>query len=155
MLLHMSPPQGDNLLRKLTFFLSFICLSLISTAQVKKITGTVTDSTGSPLQGVSVMVAKSKTGTSTDASGRFTINAAVGATLVFTYGNHEAARVTVGDEMEYRVKLANQVSALNDIVVIGYGRQKRVNLVGAVGTVNVDEKITGRALPNISEGLTG
>jgi TonB-linked SusC/RagA family outer membrane protein len=128
---------------------------LISTAQVKKITGTVTDSAGAPLQGVSVMVAKSKAGTSTDASGRFTINAAVGATLVFTYGNHEAARVTVGNEMEYRVKLANQVSALNDIVVIGYGRQKKVNLVGAVSTVTIDDKITDRALPNISEGLTG
>jgi TonB-linked SusC/RagA family outer membrane protein len=155
MVLHTSPPQGNDLLRKLIFLLSFICLSLISTAQVKKITGIVTDSTGTPIQGVSVMVAKSKAGTSTDAGGRFTINAAVGATLVFTYGNHEAARVTVGDEMEYRVRLANQVSALNDIVVIGYGRQKKVNLVGAVGTVNVDEKITGRALPNISEGLTG
>lgn len=155
MLLHMSSPRGNDLLRKLPFLLSFIFLSLISTAQVKKITGTVTDSTGSPLQGVSVIVAKSKTGTSTDASGRFTINAAVGATLLFSYGNHEAARVTVTEEMEYRVKLANQISALNDIVVIGYGRQKKVNLVGAVGTVNVDEKISGRALPNISEGLTG
>ncbi|HEY4290918.1 MAG TPA: TonB-dependent receptor [Puia sp.] len=153
MLLH--HPQGNNLLRRLTFLLSFIGLSLISTAQVKKITGTVTDSAGAPLQGVSVMVAKSKAGTSTDASGRFTINAAVGATLVFTYGNHEAARVTVGNEMEYRVKLANQVSALNDIVVIGYGRQKKVNLVGAVSTVTIDDKITDRALPNISEGLTG
>lgn len=151
----MSSSQGGNLLRKLTFFLSFICLSLISTAQVKKVTGTVTDSTGTPLQGVSVMFAKSKGGTTTDASGRFTINAAPGAILVFSYGNHEAARLTVGDEMEYRVKLANQISALNDIVVIGYGRQKKVNLVGAVSTVNIDEKITGRALPNISEGLTG
>ena len=151
----MSSPQGSNLLRKLTFFLSFICLSLISTAQVKKVTGTVTDSTGTPLQGVSVMFAKSKGGTTTDASGRFTINAAPGAILVFTYGNKEAARITVGDEMEYRVKLANQISALNDIVVIGYGRQKKVNLVGAVSTVSIDEKITGRALPNISEGLTG
>jgi len=151
----MNPPRGNDLLRKSTFFLSFIFLSLISTAQVKKITGQVTDSTGNPLQGVSVMFAKSKGGTTTDASGRFTINAAPGAILVFTYGNHEAARVTVTDEMEYRVRLANQISALNDIVVIGYGRQKRVNLVGAVGTVNVDEKISGRALPNISEGLTG
>ena len=151
----MSSSQGNTLLRKLTFLLSFICLSLLSTAQVKKITGIVTDSTGTPLQGVSVMVARSKAGTSTDASGRFTINAAAGATLVFTYGNHEAARVTVGDEMEYRVRLANQVSALNDIVVIGYGRQKKVNLVGAVSTVTIDDKITDRALPNISEGLTG
>ncbi len=85
----------------------------------------------------------------------FSINAAVGATLVFSYGNREAARVVVGSENEYPVKLAQQVNALNDIVVIGYGRQKKVNLVGAVGTVNVDEKLSGRAIPNISAGLSG
>ena len=42
-----------------------------------------------------------------------------------------------------------------EVVVVGYGTQKKVNLLGSVGTVNVDNKITGRALPNISEGLTG
>jgi TonB-linked SusC/RagA family outer membrane protein len=155
MLLHIAPLPGNNSLRKLVFFLSFACISFVSSAQVKKISGVVTDSTGNPLQGVSVIVQKTKTGTSTDAAGRWSINAAVGATLVFSYGNREAARVTVGDGTEYNVRLAQQVSALNDIVVIGYGRQKRVNLVGAVGTVNIDEKITGRALPNISVGLTG
>ncbi|HMH24549.1 MAG TPA: carboxypeptidase-like regulatory domain-containing protein, partial [Puia sp.] len=128
---------------------------MVSTAQLKTISGVVTDTTGSPLQGVSVVVQKSKTGTSTDASGRFTIKAAAGATLLFSYASTATARVTVGDATEYNVRLAPPISALNDVVVIGYGRQKRVNLVGAVGTVNVDEKITGRSLPNISEGLTG
>ncbi len=155
MLLHFILLSGNSSLRKLTFFLPLVCISLFSAAQVKKVSGIVTDSTGNPLQGVSVIVRNTKAGTSTDAGGRFSINAAVGATLVFSYGNREAARVTVGDEVEYNIKLAQQVSALNDIVVIGYGRQKKVNLVGSVGTVNVDEKITGRALPNISEGLTG
>jgi len=154
MLVH-AIPLGNAFIRRLTFFLSFLCISLFSVAQVKKVTGVVTDSTGNPVQGVSVIVRNTKAGTSTDASGRWSINAAAGATLVFSYGNREAARVIVGSEAEYNIKLAQQVSALNDVVVIGYGRQKKVNLVGAVGTVNVDEKIAGRALPNISEGLTG
>jgi len=145
----------DNSLRKLLFLLSFLFISLFSTAQVKTISGVVTDTAGSPLQGVSVIILKSRTGTSTDAQGHYSINAAIGATLVFSYANRESARITVGNESEYNVKLAQPVNALNDVVVVGYGRQKRVNLVGAVGTVNVDEKLTGRALPNISEGLTG
>lgn len=154
-MLHTLLPLGNYSLRRLTFLLTFIFISLVSTAQLKTISGVVTDTTGSPLQGVSVVVQKSKTGTSTDASGRFTIKAAAGATLLFSYASTATARVTVGDATEYNVRLAPPISALNDVVVIGYGRQKRVNLVGAVGTVNVDEKITGRSLPNISEGLTG
>src|SRR5262249_9023992 len=54
-----------------------------------------------------------------------------------------------------RVRMTHVATSLNDVVVVGYGRQKKVNLVGAVGTVNVDEKLNGRAIPNISEGLTG
>jgi TonB-linked SusC/RagA family outer membrane protein len=115
----------------------------------------VTDSTGSPVQGVSVVLLNKKSGTSTDASGRFTISAATGNVLVFTYSNQEATRLTIGEDNEYTVRLPRVFGALNDVVVVGYGRQKKVNLVGSVGTVNVDEKITGRGLPNISAGLTG
>lgn len=128
---------------------------MLSTAQVKKVSGTVTDSTGNPIQGASVIVRNTRTGTSTDANGHYSINAAVGATIVVSYANQEAGRITVGAETEYNIKLKPVASSLNDVVVIGYGRQKKVNLVGAVGTVNVDEKITSRSIPNISEGLTG
>ena len=152
MLLH---TLGNNSLRTSILFFSFICISLLSTAQQKKVTGVVRDSTGNPLQGVSIIVASTRAGTSTDSRGNYTIDAPWGATLIFSYGNREAARVTIGEGNEYDVRLAPLVSALNDVVVVGYGRQKRVNLVGSVGTVNVDEKITGRALPNISAGLSG
>ena len=154
-MLHILPPPGRQSLRKLTFFLSLICISLLSTAQVKKVSGTVTDSTGNPIQGASVIVRNTKAGTSTDANGHYSVNAAVGATIVVSYSNQEAGRITVGAETEYNIKLKPLASSLNDVVVIGYGRQKKVNLVGAVGTVNVDEKITSRSIPNISEGLTG
>ncbi|MEO5684638.1 MAG: TonB-dependent receptor [Chitinophagaceae bacterium] len=122
---------------------------------MKTISGIVTDTAGTPLQGVTVSVLKSKAGTSTDVKGRFSISAAVGSTLVFSSANSETSTVQVGTGDEYNVTLAQRVSSLNDVVVVGYGRQKKVNLVGSVGTVNVDEKITGRALPNISAGLSG
>ncbi|MEP6728603.1 MAG: TonB-dependent receptor [Bacteroidota bacterium] len=149
------PLLGNNSLSRMTFLVSLLLISLFSAAQLKPISGVVSDTAGIPLQGVSVTVQKSKGGTSTDIKGHFTINAAAGATLVFSSANTETTTVTVGNATEYNIRLVQRVSALNDVVVIGYGRQKKVNLVGSVGTVNVDEKITGRALPNISAGLSG
>src|SRR6186713_3046006 len=122
MLLH---TLGNNSLRTSILFFSFICISLLSTAQQKKVTGVVRDSTGNPLQGVSIIVASTRAGTSTDSRGNYTIDAPWGATLIFSYANREAARVTIGEGNEYDVRLAPLVSALNDVVVVGYGRQKR------------------------------
>ncbi|MEP6748998.1 MAG: TonB-dependent receptor [Bacteroidota bacterium] len=148
-------PRRDNSLLKFTLLFSMLFISLFSAAQLKTISGVVTDTSGIPVPGVSVTVQKSKGGTTTDIKGHFSINAAVGATLVFSSANSESITTTVGSQSEYNIRLVQRVSALNDVVVIGYGRQKKVNLVGSVGTVNVDDKLTGRALPNISEGLTG
>ena len=149
------PPRGNHPLSRLCLLLFFLSVSLISAAQLKTISGIVTDTAGNPLPGVSVTVQKTKLGTSTNAQGRFSINAAPGATLVFSSANSETVTMTVGSSNDYSIRLNQRVNSLNDVVVIGYGRQRKVNLVGAVGTVNVDEKLTGRALPNISEGLTG
>ncbi|MFT3935189.1 MAG: TonB-dependent receptor [Chitinophagaceae bacterium] len=147
--------RGDKSLRRLSFLVIFLSISLFSAAQLKTISGIVTDSAGNPQSGVSVTVQKAKTGTSTDLKGHYTISAAVGAVLVFSSATSDISTVTVGSDNEYNIKLVQRVSALNDVVVVGYGRQKKVNLVGSVGTVNVDDKITGRAIPNVSAGLTG
>jgi TonB-linked SusC/RagA family outer membrane protein len=80
---------------------------------------------------------------------------AVGAELVFSSTNTEIATVVVGDQSEYNVTLKTKITALNDVVIVGYGKQKKVNLVGSVATVNVDEKMTARPIPNISSGLSG
>ena len=151
----MPPPLGHSSLRKLILFLSLVSISLLSTAQVKIVTGVVKDVSGSPISGVSVMVQKTTTGTTTDSSGHFTIRAAAGSVLIFSSANGATTKVTIGAKNEYNITLETKVSSLNDVVVVGYGRQKKVNLVGAVGTVNVDEHMTGRSIPNISVGLSG
>lgn len=135
--------------------LFLLTVSLYAAAQVRTVTGVVKDMAGNPLSGVSILVQKTNTGTTTDSGGRYSIRVAAGATLIFSSANGATAKVTVGDKAEYNVMLEPKVSALNDVVVVGYGRQRKVNLVGAVGTVNVDEKMTGRAIPNISVGLSG
>jgi TonB-linked SusC/RagA family outer membrane protein len=138
---------------KLLFLLFF--LPLFSAAQLKTISGVVKDETGAAVPNVSVTVRNGTTGTSTDENGRFQISAAVGSTLDFSSVNFEPFSVVVGSENEYNVSLKQKVAALTDVVVVGYGRQKKVNMVGAVGTVNFDEKVNTRALPNASSALSG
>jgi TonB-linked SusC/RagA family outer membrane protein len=128
---------------------------LLTTAQLKTISGTVTDESGAPVQGVSVMVKGTVVGTNTDSKGIYKINALPGATLVFSSTSYETVEQVVGDRTELSVTMKLQATALGDVVVVGYGRQKKVNLVGAVGTVNVDDKILTRSAPNVSASLSG
>ena len=153
-------PNLSGLRTGLKFFLpSILVLSLLvpmlSIAQQKTITGTVKDDAGELLSNISVVIKKSAAGTTTDAKGNFKISAAVGDEIVFTSAGHEEFSLKVDARNEYIIALKPKTSALNDVVVVGYGRQKKVNLVGAVSQVNVDEKIVSRALPNVSSALTG
>src|SRR4030095_6253649 len=145
----------NYLLSAVTLLFLFFLLPFFSVAQLKTISGVVTDESGNPLSGITVTVQNTKTATVTNEKGRYTINAATGSVLLFSATNTETASVDVGDQSEYNITLKQKVTALIDVVVVAYGRQKKVNLVGSVSTVNVDEKMTGRPLPNISSGLSG
>jgi TonB-linked SusC/RagA family outer membrane protein len=138
---------------KLFCILSF--LPLFSLAQTKSVSGTVTDESGSPLSNISVVIQNGAAGTATDAKGHYQLNASIGATLVFTSVNYETVNITIDNRSVYNISMKPKNGGMAEVVVVGYGTQKKVNLLGSVGTVNVDSKITGRALPNISEGLTG
>jgi TonB-linked SusC/RagA family outer membrane protein len=132
-----------------------IALSNLASAQQKTVTGTVKDEAGEALSKISVTISGTQTGTTTDGLGKFKITVAVGSELIFTSATHETFRVKVDDRNDYLVALKPNSSSLNDVVVVGYGRQKKVNLVGAVSQVTVDEKVVSRALPNVSSALTG
>ncbi len=149
--------RNPSLIRRvfLTFALLATAFVHVSMAQ-KAITGRVTDDKGDPLSGVSVQPRGNATGTSTNTEGRFTINVAdANATLVFSYVGFTPQEIQLKGRSSVDVQLQAETQALSDVVVVGYGRQKKVNLVGSVSMVNVDEKITSRALPNISSGLSG
>ena len=124
-------------------------------AQQKSVTGTVKDETGEALPKISVVLKNSQSGTTTDGAGAFKINASQGDELVFSSSTYESFTLKIGSESNYLVVLKPKSSSLNDVVVVGYGKQKKVNLVGAVSQVNVDEKLVSRALPNASSALTG
>ena len=145
----------NYLLSAILLFFLFSLSPLFSIAQMKTISGFVTDESGAALPAITVKAQNSGTTTLTNDKGGFTINAATGDTLVFSSISTEIATVVVGSQLEYNIVLKLKISGLTDVVVVGYGRQKKVNLVGSVATVNVDEKMTGRPIPNISSGLSG
>ena len=122
-------------------------------AQTGKVKGVVQDSNGDPLIGATVMVKGTNIGVSTDADGAFTINAAAGKTLVISYVGHVAKEVAAADGMT--VTLASSAEALDELVVVGYGTQKKVNLTGAVATVDVAKQLEGRPQQDLAKALQG
>ncbi|MGN6803036.1 MAG: SusC/RagA family TonB-linked outer membrane protein [Ginsengibacter sp.] len=134
---------------------SFFCLS--SFAQSKTITGKVlTSEENTPLAGVTVNVKGTNHSTITDASGNFSIDAQKGATLVFSYVGYETQEEKVGTGNSISVLLnRNSNSKLQDIVVVGYGTQKKANLTGAVTTVDVKKTFESKPLTDPTKALQG
>lgn len=109
----------------------------VSNARVN-ITGTVKDSKGEPLPGVSVMIKGTKSGTSTDVNGVFRLNLPTGnETLVFSFVGFTTKEVTASGKTSITVVLNESASDLQEVVVVGYGTQKKATLTGAVATVDV------------------
>src|SRR6186713_317326 len=100
----------------------FLLIPLASLAQMKTITGVVTDENGNPLPNISVSVKGSTAGTTTDEKGKYTINADVGATLIFTSVNHDAFNLVIDSRNEYNLNLKAKINSLTDVVVVGYGK---------------------------------
>lgn len=121
------------------------------------VTGQVTDIKNEPLVGASIVLEGTTKGTLTDENGRYKLELEDDekkGNLVFSFVGYD--KVVAAIDGRYVINIAlKEAGVLNEVVVIGYGSQKKVNLVGSVGTVNVDEKMVGRALPNISSGLSG
>ena len=120
------------------------------------VTGRVTDDKAEPLVGVTVQVKGEVIAVATGADGRFSINVPEGRdTLVFSFIGFTDQEVAINGRTSININLVPESKTLSDVVVVGYGRQRKVNLVGSVAVVNVDEKMTSRALSNISSGLSG
>jgi TonB-linked SusC/RagA family outer membrane protein len=120
--------------RILLFQFIFILLSGALFAQTRTVTGKVTDPTGSGLPGVSVFLKGTSTGVITDADGRYSIEATSG-TLVFTFIGYKTVEVTVDDRAIIDINLEEDVTALGELVVIGYGTQQKKDITGAIAVV--------------------
>jgi len=143
--------------------LLFLLLPAISTAQAQTarpvanevpISGIVKDKLGAPVAGVSVTVfGKTTKGSSSDDKGHFTIQAEARSTLIFSHVNYIEQSFPVNNTIVLEVVLEAKEGNQNEVVVVGYGKSKRISLVGAQTSVNVSE--LKQPVANISSMLAG
>ncbi len=116
--------------------------------------GTVSDKQGEPLIGVSVSVKGTTQGTLTDLDGQYSIDAAPGALLSFAYIGYTTQDISVGSDRTINVVLQEDNQVLDEVVVVGYGIQKKVNLTGSVASID-NKEIASRPITNVSSALGG
>ncbi len=131
-------------------------LSIKAKAQIT-ITGSVTAAdTKEILNGVTVAIKGTTFGTSTDANGHFTLNNVNSkATLVFSYLAYNNEEVSVNGQSVINVSLSPDSKVLQNVVVVGYGTQKKRNVTGAVGSVKFDQDISSRPMVEFGQALSG
>jgi TonB-linked SusC/RagA family outer membrane protein len=123
--------------------------------QPGQVAGKVTDNTGAPLPGVTVLVKGTTTGTITSSTGDYLLsNVPASATLVFSFVGMRSQEVTVGNRTTINITLVEETVGIEEVVAIGYGTQKKVNLTGSVSTVIVED-IERRQVTNTTAALQG
>ncbi len=133
-----------------------ILLLIVSGANAQQaitISGIVSASDG-PLPGASVTVKGTQTGTATDVNGKYTLKAAKGNILIFQSIGFTTQQITIGTNTVINVLLQSSNSQLNEVVVIGYGTQKRTNVTGAVSSLKADN-LDERAITRVDQALVG
>lgn len=120
-----------------------------------EVRGMISDEKGQPLEGVSITVKGTALGTATKHDGSFSILADAGETLQFSMVGYKTSSIKLdGKNSPLKITLVQESSSLTDMVLVGYGSQKKVNLTGAVSTVDGDV-LADKPIPNIGRGLMG
>lgn len=142
-----------KLIRRMFAALAMLVLALPGVAQQVQVEGLVTDASGSALIGATVIVKDSNKGTTTDVRGRFQLTVAQGAMLEVTYLGYESQSVAAHSG-EMHITLQEEATNVDEVVVVGYGIQKKVNLTGAVSQID-GEELAAKAAPNVMASLQG
>ena len=115
--------------------------------------GTVVDSKGEPVIGATVLENGTTNGTVTDAEGHFTLKTSRNAQIRISYLGYQTVMVKAGPQM--RVKISEDNNQLNEVVVVGYGLQKKVDITGAVANIDVNKAIASRPITDVAKALQG
>ena len=122
--------------------------------KTKRITGIVTDTKGEPIIGATVLNPETKNGTVTDFNGSFSLEVNENTVIQVSYIGYTQTEIKIGNQQNLRVQLSEDVLALDEVIVVGYGTQKKVNLTGAVTQVGAKE-LEDRPVSNMSQLLQG
>jgi TonB-linked SusC/RagA family outer membrane protein len=141
---------------KLKLLLAFLCLSGMSTslsvavnaapnplrtpAEFIEVTGTVTDEAGQPLPGATILVKGTTNGTVSDFDGSYSLEVGEGDVLVFSFTGYATQEIPVGTQTQINITLVEEASALDEVIVVGYGIQKKRDVTGSIATID-NEKL--------------
>ena len=118
--------------------------------------GTVTDSSGEPLIGASVAVKNTSDGTVTDLDGHYVLKSVnPNDIIVFSYLGYDKQEIKAGNLSTFHATMKESSTTLEQLVVVGYGQQKKVKLTGAVASIKIGETVAGRSIANASTALQG
>ncbi|MCX6216752.1 TonB-dependent receptor [Spirosoma sp.] len=132
-----------------------VSISVSASSADQPVSGKITDEKGDALPGVSVVIKGTSRGTTTDATGQFKISVPSGkAVLIVSFVGYVRQEVDVNNRSVINVQLQNDDKALEEVVVVGYGTQKKVNLTGAVSTVD-SKALQYRPTTNLANALQG
>jgi len=146
--------KKNKLVQVAGIMLPLLLLSFWSFAQALRIHGVVTDEKGEPLPGVNVVIKGTTQGSITDITGKYQIEAEGKSILVFSFIGYDSQNEVVGNRKEINVKLTPTNLQVDEVVVVGYGTQKKSDISGSVSSVSKEEMMK-KAPMNILQGLQG
>jgi TonB-linked SusC/RagA family outer membrane protein len=158
---HIKVSRKNTLIIITMFFACFFAthaeqLSLNKMQQAQTISGVVQDQNGEPVTGATVLEkGNSNNGTITDINGVFSIQVAPNSLLKISYIGYITQEVNVGNDKSLKITLYEDMQNLEEVVVIGYGIQKKVNLTGSVSSIDIAREALGRPITTLSAGLAG
>lgn len=123
--------------------------------QSQRISGTVTDENGDALPGAAVVLVGTTQGAITDLNGKYLVNASPGTQLKFSFIGYQDQIITLGNELVINVRMLTDTEVLEEVVVIGYGTQKKATVVGAITQTNSDELKKQGNVVNLTQALAG
>ena len=141
---------------KLKLLIIFLFVSIqASWAQTRSIKGTVIDNEGVTMPGVTIVVVGTTTGTITDFDGNYSINVESGAQLKYSFIGFKEEIVTVGENNVINITLSPDVKAIDEVVIVGYGVQKKESVVGAITQTDGEDLKKRGNVTNLTDALSG
>lgn len=126
------------------------------TVQQASVTGKVTDRTGAPLPGVTVFIKGTTSGTITNFDGSYTLSGlSANAVIVYSFVGMRTQEIAYTNQPVIDVRLLDETIGIEEVVAVGFGVQRKVNLSGAVSVINFDEELDNRPITNASQALSG
>ncbi|AZQ61407.1 TonB-dependent receptor [Flammeovirga pectinis] len=140
--------------KRLLFLFLGIITALNTFAQEQTISGEVVSTVGEPLIGVTVLIKGTTTGSTTDFDGKYTLNAKSGDILVYSYIGYFSREITVGNQSKLNITLEEDAAQLEEVVVVGYGTQKKSEVSSAISTADGDD-LRKMATSDVATSLQG